>query len=55
LAEKLTAGVLMMECYNIRANPGIGIGFVALQQIPCASWQGCLGQLLQPWKVSIPP
>jgi hypothetical protein len=30
LMEKLTAGVLMMECYNIRAVPHLGIGVVAL-------------------------
>jgi hypothetical protein len=30
VAEKLTAGVKMMECYNIRANPSLGIGVVAL-------------------------
>jgi hypothetical protein len=29
-AEKLTAGVLMMECYNICANPHLGTGVVAL-------------------------
>jgi hypothetical protein len=29
VAEKLTAGVKMMECYNIRADPSLGIGVVA--------------------------
>lgn len=53
VAEKLTAGVLMMDCYNIRADPGLGLGVVALRRIPCAC-QGCLGQLSQPWKVGIP-
>jgi hypothetical protein len=53
-AEKLTTGVLMMECYNIRADPDLGLGVVALRRIPCAC-QGCLLQLSQPWKVGVPP
>jgi hypothetical protein len=30
VAEKLTTDVLMMECYNIRADPHLGLGVVAL-------------------------
>jgi hypothetical protein len=54
MAEKLTTDVLMMECYNILADPHLSLKGVALHRIPCAC-QGCLDQLSQPWKVGIPP
>ena len=37
-----------MAHYNIRADPKLGVGVVALCRIPCAC-QGCLDQLLLPW------
>ena len=41
-----------MQCYNIRADPDLGLGQIALRRIPCAC-TGCLAQLAKPWQPNI--
>jgi hypothetical protein len=48
----LPAGIGVMQCYNIRADPDLGLGKIALRRIPCAC-HGCQGQLAKPWQPNV--
>jgi hypothetical protein len=48
----LPDGIGVMQCYNIRADPDLGLGQIALRRIPCAC-AGCLAQLEKPWQPNV--
>jgi hypothetical protein len=48
----LPEGIGVMQCYNIRADPDLGLGRIALRRIPCAC-TGCLVQLSKPWQPNV--
>ena len=35
-------------CYNYRADPDLGLGWIAVRRIPCAC-KACIDQLKLPW------
>ena len=38
-----------IQChYNFRADPALGLGYVAVRRIPCAC-NACVSQLKEPW------
>ena len=39
--------------YNFRADPVLGLGFLAVRRIPCAC-EACIIQLKKPWKKNLP-
>ena len=48
----LPEGIGVMQCYNIRADPDLGLGKIALRRIPCAC-RGCRDQLAKPWQPNV--